>query len=63
MSFELLKVSINIPNLVWNNVIVILKQSILIMDDQAQENLFSNIVGAMSGIDGPKKAEIINKKL
>jgi hypothetical protein len=52
MSFELLKVSINIPNLVWNNVIVILKQSILIMDDQAQENLFSNIVGAMSGIDG-----------
>jgi catalase len=33
------------------------------MDDQAQKNLISNIVGAMSGIDGPKKAEIINKKL
>lgn len=34
-----------------------------IMDDQAQQNLISNIVGAMSGIDGPKKDEIINRQL
>ncbi len=34
-----------------------------IMDDQAQKNLISNIVGAMSGIDGPKKDEIINRQL
>ncbi len=33
------------------------------MDDQAQKNLISNIVGAMSGIVGFKKDEIINRQL
>jgi catalase len=31
------------------------------MDYQTQKNLISNIVGAISGIDGPKKAEIVNR--
>lgn len=30
---------------------------------EQQQNLISNIVGAMSGIDGPKKEEIINRQL
>lgn len=34
-----------------------------LMDDQAKKNTISNIVGAMSGITGPKKEEIINRQL
>lgn len=30
---------------------------------EQQQNLISNIVGAMSGIDGPKRMEIINRQL
>lgn len=30
---------------------------------EQQQNLISNIVGAMSGIDGPKREEIINRQL
>lgn len=33
------------------------------MNDYDRHNLVSNIVGAMSGIDGPKKDEIINRQL
>jgi catalase len=34
-----------------------------LMTDSAKNNTISNIVGAMSGISGPKKDEIINKQL
>lgn len=34
-----------------------------LMDEQAKQNLISNIVGAMSGIDGPKKEEITMRQL
>lgn len=34
-----------------------------LMDDQNQKNTINNIVGAMSGITGPKKDEIINRQL
>jgi catalase len=34
-----------------------------LMDDSAKQNTISNIVGAMSGITGPKKDEIINRQL
>ncbi len=34
-----------------------------VMDDQAKQNTISNIVGAMSGINGPQKQEIINRQL
>ncbi|MBQ0117716.1 MAG: catalase [Flavobacterium sp.] len=34
-----------------------------VMDDQAKQNTINNIVGAMSGIEGPKKDEIINRQL
>lgn len=33
------------------------------MNDQDRENLVSNIVGAMSGISGPKRDLIINRQL
>ena len=33
------------------------------MDDQAKKNTIHNIVGAMSGITGPKKNDIINRQL
>lgn len=33
------------------------------MNDEDRKNLVSNIVGAMSGIDGPKRDEIINRQL
>jgi catalase len=33
------------------------------MSPEQQQNTISNIVGAMSGIDGPKKLEIINRQL
>lgn len=33
------------------------------MNDQDRTNLVHNIVGAMSGIDGPKRDEIINRQL
>lgn len=33
------------------------------MNDQDRKNLVKNIVGAMSGISGPKKDEIINRQL
>jgi catalase len=34
-----------------------------VLSEQDRKNLVSNIVGAMSGIDGAKKAEIINRQL
>jgi len=34
-----------------------------VMTKEAQENTINNIVGAMSGIDGPKKDKIINLQL
>ncbi len=34
-----------------------------VLTEQDKKNLVSNIVGAMSGIDGPKKGEIINRQL
>ncbi len=34
-----------------------------IMNDQERENTINNVIGAMSGISGPKKAEIINRQL
>jgi catalase len=34
-----------------------------LMSDNDKKNTISNIVGAMSGIDGPKKDEIINRQL
>ncbi|WP_370525696.1 catalase [Olivibacter sp. SDN3] len=34
-----------------------------LMTPEAKKNTISNIVGAMSGIDGPKKDEIINRQL
>ena len=34
-----------------------------LMDTQAKQNTISNIVGAMSGITGPKREEIINRQL
>lgn len=34
-----------------------------VLNAQDKKNLVNNIVGAMKGIDGPKKAEIINRQL
>ncbi|MES2329432.1 MAG: catalase [Bacteroidota bacterium] len=34
-----------------------------VLDDQGKKNLVSNFAGAMKGIDGPKKDEIINRML
>ena len=34
-----------------------------LMEPHLQQNTISNIVGAMSGIDGPKKDEIVNRQL
>lgn len=34
-----------------------------LMVPEQQQNLISNVVGAMSGIDGPKREEIINRQL
>ncbi len=34
-----------------------------VLSEQDKKNLVSNIVGAMKGIDGPKKAEIVNRQL
>ena len=34
-----------------------------LMDDEAKHNTINNIVGAMSGIAGPKREEIINRQL
>ncbi|KAF2516836.1 catalase [Flavobacterium salilacus subsp. salilacus] len=34
-----------------------------LMTDEAKANTISNIVGAMSGVNGPKKEEIINRQL
>ena len=34
-----------------------------VLTDEAKKNQVSNIVGAMKGIDGPKKNEIINRQL
>jgi catalase len=34
-----------------------------VLSEQDKKNLVSNIVGAMSGISGPKKGEIINRQL
>ena len=34
-----------------------------LMQPHLQQNTISNIVGAMSGIDGPKKEEIVNRQL
>ncbi|GEP51395.1 catalase [Flavobacterium noncentrifugens] len=34
-----------------------------LMEPHLQQNTISNIVGAMSGIDGPKKEEIVNRQL
>lgn len=34
-----------------------------VMDDKQKKNTIHNIVGAMSGIEGPKRAEIINRQL
>lgn len=34
-----------------------------VLNEQDKKNLVSNIVGAMKGIDGPKKSEIINRQL
>jgi catalase len=33
------------------------------MTDEEKKNTVANIVGAMSGISGPKKDEIINRQL
>jgi catalase len=33
------------------------------MNDYDRHNLVSNIVGAMSGISGPKKDQIINRQI
>ena len=33
------------------------------MTDEAKANTINNIVGAMSGVTGPKKDEIINRQL
>lgn len=33
------------------------------MDQEARENLISNIIGSMNGISGPKREEIINRQL
>lgn len=33
-----------------------------LMDAEAQKNTINNIVNAMSGIDGPKRNEIINRQ-
>jgi catalase len=34
-----------------------------VLSDYDKKNLVSNIVGAMSGISGPKKDEIVNRQL
>jgi catalase len=34
-----------------------------VLSEQDKKNLVSNVVGAMKGIDGPKKNEIINRQL
>ncbi len=34
-----------------------------VLNEQDKKNLVSNIVGAMKGIDGPKKGDIINRQL
>ncbi len=34
-----------------------------VLSDTDKKNLVSNIVGAMKGIDGPKKSDIINRQL
>ncbi len=34
-----------------------------VMDDEAKTNLVNNTVGAMSGVEGPKRNEIINRQL
>ncbi|HEX5654270.1 MAG TPA: catalase, partial [Chitinophagaceae bacterium] len=34
-----------------------------VLNEHDQKNLVSNIIGAMKGIEGPKKAEIINRQL
>ncbi|MGB0177939.1 MAG: catalase, partial [Owenweeksia sp.] len=34
-----------------------------VMDDEAKTNLVNNTVGAMSGVEGPKRDEIINRQL
>jgi catalase len=34
-----------------------------VLSDYDKKNLVSNIIGAMKGIDGPKKADIINRQL
>jgi catalase len=34
-----------------------------VLTEQDKKNLVSNIVGAMKGIEGPKKGEIINRQL
>ena len=34
-----------------------------VMDEEAKTNLVNNTVGAMSGVEGPKKEEIINRQL
>ncbi len=34
-----------------------------VLSEQDKKNLVNNIVGAMKGIDGPKKSEIINRQL
>jgi catalase len=34
-----------------------------VLSDYDKKNLISNIVGAMKGIEGPKKGEIINRQL
>ncbi|TPD66931.1 catalase [Flavobacterium microcysteis] len=34
-----------------------------LLEAEQQKNLISNVVGAMSGIDGPKRMEIINRQL
>ncbi|OYQ36080.1 catalase [Flavobacterium cyanobacteriorum] len=34
-----------------------------LMDEEAKQNTINNIVGAMSGISGPKRDEIINRQL
>jgi catalase len=33
------------------------------LDEQGKKNLVNNFTGAMKGIDGPKKDEIINRML
>lgn len=34
-----------------------------VLSPQDKKNLVSNIVGAMSGISGPKRADIVNRQL